>query len=163
MSGRIAIALLFLLFSCSIAAQKQDHYLDSVQCYYFQEETDALFIYDDPNGNLIDSLPPLSRFCYYIISIAEVKEDWLRIKNLQVKPCDDHPLIDNQELYKNNWVKIEDLLINSSQFGSKLYREHSYESEVVFESNEFYSVSPVAIDGLWAKVRIEVDGHTTVG
>lgn len=144
-----------------------------VECYYPEEETEPISIYENPNGKIIAELDVLTEpHCWYKFAVSESKNGYLKIENIIVLPsCDDNELNENIEKYKDKWVStttnLEIDLPDSGREKSKVdfnfYTKPSTNSKIVFTANEFLRAYLIEVQGTWAKLRVKKDGKEYIG
>lgn len=157
------IALLFLA-NYIAGAQEGDKifFVDFVEVFY-ADTIEALNIYNKFDGSIVASLDPYSKFCWYKIAIAESRGEWMRIENINVVPCDNEPLSQNQEKYRAQWIKSEQLRVFLTSFGGTLYRTADKNSRTVLRLDKGTLCKLMAVEGNWAKVSLTHKGKLYVG
>ena len=158
---------------------------DFVECFYSDKATKPIPIYNNPNENILAELNSLTKpHCWYKFAISESKDGWLKIENVIVLPaCENNELNMDIGKYKNKWIKAKDMIINIGVFGDpkigclndkidkgfakigyRFYSKPNLESEIAFCVKEGYTESElIAINGTWAKLKIEYGGKSYIG
>ena len=164
------ILILTLLTSLNILAQEKSTIIKEsfVECYYPTNAAESIFIHENTTGESIAELPPLTeKYCWYKFAISESKDGWLKIENIFVGPaCEENELNKDNEKYKGYWILAKNLEIDlpdSNSIDFNFYSKPNTESKIVFTANEFMRTFLIAVNGTWAKVRVEKDGKEYIG
>ncbi|WP_262732794.1 hypothetical protein [Gaetbulibacter sp. NE] len=157
--------ILFLLCSFTLFAQDNDqmHYLEFVESYYNKESKQPIYIYDDIDGRIVDTLyNNESKYSWYKIAIIESSYGWFKIKNIQRLP-DAYKNYD----YENHWVKSSGFLVSVDVYGDNhkvyLYDLASKTSNKIHKISNFQKVNIIEISDLWAKVSFNVGKKSVSG
>lgn len=159
------VVLLFLLFGINLFAQENDkfHYLEFVESYYKKDFKQPIYIYDDVNGKIVDTLyNNEAKSSWYKIAIIESEYGWFKIKNIQRLPN----MYKNYG-YENYWVKTSGFLISvdihSENHRVYLYDEPTKKSNRIHKIDSFQKVNIIETNDLWAKVNFVVGKKTVTG
>lgn len=159
--------ILFFLLLCSANLFAQDsnklHYLDFVESYYDRETKKPLYIYDNINGKIVDTLVSTeSKNSWYKIAILESDYGWFKIKNIQRIPD-----VYKNYGYENYWVKASNFLITINSYNENrrvyLYDEPTKASNKIHKTDSFQLVNIIETSELWAKVSFVVGKKTVTG
>ncbi len=143
-------------------------YPDFVECYYSKKATESISICETQNGKVIAELSPLTEpHCWYKFAISESKNGWLKIENVIVLPdCYENELNKDISKYKGKWILAKNMEIdlpdsgvgNKSSVDYHFYQKPDTNSKVIFTANEFLRTYLIAVNGTWAKLRVEKNG-----
>ncbi|WP_040281828.1 hypothetical protein [Psychroserpens damuponensis] len=157
---------IFIFFiSYNLAAQEntKHHYLDFVEAYHHKESKVPLYVYDQINGNIVDTLQPIENALdYYKIAIISSEYGWFKIKNIQKLP---NTLKDYG--YENHWVTSKNFIIHVDNYDENhqvyLYDLPSKKANKIHKVNNYQITSVIEISDLWAKVQFQVGKKTIEG
>ncbi|MFD2561161.1 hypothetical protein [Aquimarina rubra] len=182
---KLILTLLFLT-SLNVFSQKRTKifFKDFVECFYSDNATEPISIYNNPNENIMAELNLLTKpHCWYKFTISESKDGWLKIENVIVLPaCEDNELNMDIGKYKNKWIKSKDMIINIgasgdtkisclndkndkgfAEIGYRFYSKPNSESEIAFCVKGYTESELIAVNGTWAKLKIEYDSKSYIG
>lgn len=162
----IVLVLIILPFFSDAQIKDKIFYDDFVECYFDNSSLDSLIIYDSIDGKQITSLKikkGSERLKWYKIAIKETKNGWAKIESIMIVPGGS-PLNGELKIYKNNWIKLENLKINIADMslpdslGIPFYSEANLNSEVITKSGKFLQLTLIETHEFWAKVSFTKNG-----
>ena len=181
------ILTLTIMISLDISAQefpKKIFYENFVECYYSKKVSEPIVVYNKPNRTKIGELNPLTeKYCWYKLAISDSKNGWLKIENILALPgCGDKEVINEFANYKNKWIRAKNLTINIGATGDtkidclndktdkgfiengyRFYSKPNSKSEIAFCVKGYTESELIAVNGTWAKLKIEYNGKSYVG
>lgn len=130
---------------------------DFVECYYPNDLTTPLYIYDKIYGEIVDSLFNGNEYQWYKLAIRHSAPDhWFCIEHLIQAPS--HPVTEFIK-YEGSWVHSTDLRINSHELFSddltSFYSQPCDSSKIAFSHQGFFTMNLIEVDNRWAKVQVE--------
>lgn len=167
------IFIIFIITSTTFSQKKEASifYRDFVECFYEQETTELLSIYDKIDGKIVAQLSNSDEiFCWYKLTLLKSKNGWFEIENLMIVPdCSSHEVNKDINKYKGCWIKKDNLRIEISEIaiegskGIKFYSEPSIQSNLVYRSPVYLKTELIEIKDLWAKVRFKLNNKVIEG
>ena len=162
-----------MLLTISSFGQSYSKYYNTelVECYFDKRNNQNIYLYSEPDGNLLDSLINLENdFCWYRLSITESKNGWFKVNSINAMPdCHENQVNKCDSCYTGMWVKGVNLKINIADLnvepvnGIKFFEQPDLESKVVYHSGNFLVTELIKVKGNWAKVRFIADEKIHLG
>lgn len=173
MTSNIHILIfLTLLLGCTGLKESTSKNKEVVQCYVSNSEENRLLVYDAIDGNLIEELKPIENgakdFCWYQFDVAQFKQGYFKIENVQVVPCSRYELAE----YNGSWLKANGILktdvqIYPSSTGEThqvpIYSKPRTNSSVKLFLKEYVQARLLDVSGSWAKISFESQNKTFEG
>lgn len=160
--------LLILCFSPALFAQLQKqssniNFDQHVEAYYDNTIDRPVYIYDQINGKIIDTLKNTNnKNSWYKIAIAESEYGWFKIKNIQRLP-DQYKNFG----YENHWVKASNFMISIDVFSPisnvYIYDQASEKSNRIHRIDSFQVAEITETNDLWALIHFKVGKKTVSG
>lgn len=127
-----------------------------VETFYNKESKQPLFVYDNVDGKIIDTLSNVEgENAYYKIAIIDSQYGWFKIKNIQRLPA----LYENYG-YENQWVRASNFMVHVANYDENtrvyLYDLPSMKANRIHKLDNFQKVNVVEISDRWAKVYLGI-------
>jgi hypothetical protein len=160
MKTTVFLFLSLIMLSSYSQNQEKIFYNDFVECYFNNETSDSLKIYDKIDGVLLATLKinqDDERYKWFKIAIQKSQNGWAQIENIMQAPISDDST-NSLMSYKNKWIPIQHLKINTTSMdshdslGVPFYKLPNINSDLVIKSGKYLTLSLLETNDLWAKV-----------
>ncbi|CAM1343521.1 hypothetical protein TAMYLO_330215 [Tenacibaculum amylolyticum] len=149
--------------------KKKIHFENYVKCFYNNKSPEPLIIYDNYNGEKIQTLTNDEKYCWYKLIIKKTRNGWAKIHRiLGIPDCSNRNKIRRNNGYENSWVELDGFLIFSffPPIGEKsvpIYDKPNIKSREIVNVNKFVYYQVIETKKLWAKVKFEFNGKVYSG